>query len=68
MVSVEQIKEKLKQLDPIQVSVTDKSDGCGLNYEVLIVSNKFEGLSLIQRHRLVNSILKQEIQSLHAFS
>jgi Stress-induced morphogen (activity unknown) len=31
--------------------VVDDSDGCGGNFTVLIVSDKFEGKGILQRHR-----------------
>jgi hypothetical protein len=31
--------------------VRDESDGCGAKFSVLIVSDKFEGKPLLQRHR-----------------
>jgi hypothetical protein len=31
--------------------VQDESDGCGAKFSVLIVSDKFEGKPLLQRHR-----------------
>lgn len=34
----------------------------------LVVSERFANLNMLARHRLVNSILKSEIESLHAFS
>jgi len=36
--------------------------------QVKIVSPAFEGKTLIQRHRLVNDALRDEIAKLHAFS
>ncbi|GLH04674.1 Uncharacterized protein GBIM_10333 [Gryllus bimaculatus] len=48
--------------------VEDLSDGCGAKFNALIVSSKFEGKPLLQRHRLVNSILSEELKSIHAFS
>lgn len=46
----------------------DDSDGCGQKFSVIVVSDKFEGKPLIQRHRLVNSILEEELKQIHAFS
>ncbi len=45
-------------------------DGEDCNSKVLIVSNKFEGLNSLQRHKLVLSALKDHFQSgeLHALS
>ena len=39
------------------------------HFKVLVVSEMFESLSLIQRHRLVNSALKEELSGpIHALS
>ena len=45
-------------------------DGEDCNSKVLIVSKQFEGLSSLQRHKLVLSILKEHFQTgeLHALS
>jgi len=48
--------------------VEDLSDGCGGKFMVTIVSEKFQGKGLLQRHRLVNACLEEEIKSIHAFS
>ncbi|KAK7873148.1 hypothetical protein R5R35_006369 [Gryllus longicercus] len=65
----EYVKNKLlKELEATHVEVEDLSDGCGAKFNALIVSSKFEGKPLLQRHRLVNSILSEELKSIHAFS
>lgn len=33
--------------------VVDESDGCGGKFNVIVVSDKFEGKPILQRHRLV---------------
>ena len=38
------------------------------HWKVTIVSEDFNGLMLIKRHRLVNEALKQEIQQIHAIA
>ncbi|KAL4705947.1 hypothetical protein ACJJTC_016559 [Scirpophaga incertulas] len=39
------------------------------HFKVVVVSDKFEGLPLIKRHRLVNDLLKEELQTgVHALS
>lgn len=45
-------------------------DGDGHHFQALIVSPAFEGLSLIQRHRMVNDVLNAHLDSgvLHAIS
>ena len=40
----------------------------GGKFECVIVSSKFEGKPLLQRHRLVNGILEEELKVIHAFS
>ncbi|KAJ1986713.1 hypothetical protein H4R33_003199 [Dimargaris cristalligena] len=68
-VTIESLKEKItKELAAEHVEVKDLSSGCGQNFEVIIVSPKFEGKRLLQRHTLVNTALKDEIDSIHAFS
>ncbi|CAK1590004.1 unnamed protein product [Parnassius mnemosyne] len=65
----EYIKEKLtKELDAVHVEVTDESDGCGAKFSVLVVSDKFQGKPLLARHRLVNSVLQEELKTIHAFT
>nr|XP_012555008.1 bolA-like protein DDB_G0274439 [Hydra vulgaris] len=58
------IKEKL---NPVHFEITDKSGGCGSMFAVVIVSDEFNGKPLLQRHRLVNTILKDILPSIHAF-
>lgn len=68
-VTEEQIKNKLqKELRASFVEVKDESDGCGGKFSVIVVSDKFEGRPLLQRHRLVNNILEPELRTIHAFS
>jgi stress-induced morphogen len=63
------LEEKIqKELEAEHLSVEDFSDGCGYKFHVLVVSKKFEGLSLIQRQRLVNEILKDEMKEIHALT
>ncbi|EPQ30990.1 uncharacterized protein PFL1_01179 [Pseudozyma flocculosa PF-1] len=60
------IREKVDKVSTLVVS--DVSGGCGQAYDVVIVSDAFEGLPTIKRHRMVNALLKDEIAQLHAFS
>ncbi|XP_013775796.1 bolA-like protein 2 [Limulus polyphemus] len=65
----EYIADKLrKELDATYITVDDLSDGCGAKFQALIVSPKFESKSLLERHRMVNSILAEEMKSIHAFT
>lgn len=76
------IKEALqRELSPIELQVEDISyqhaghagvRGSGdaeTHFNVKVVSNEFEGKSLIKRHRLIYDLLQEELQSgLHALS
>ncbi|XP_076345692.1 bolA-like protein 2 [Tachypleus tridentatus] len=65
----EYIENKLsKELDTTYINVEDLSDSCGAKFQALIVSPKFESKSLLERHRMVNSILADEMKSIHAFT
>ncbi|KAI8867705.1 bola-like protein [Ramicandelaber brevisporus] len=50
------------------VEVEDQSGGCGQAFKVCIVSPGFARITLLQRHRLVNEVLKDIIPRIHAFS
>ncbi|XP_055303016.1 bolA-like protein 2 [Sitodiplosis mosellana] len=65
----EYLKNKLtEKLNAAFVKVVDESDGCGGKFNVIIVSPEFEGKSILQRHRLVNSAIAEELKTIHAFS
>ena len=66
--SVAAVESKLRGLAPVHLEVIDESGGCGAKLRVLIVSSQFDGLSLLDRHRLVNTTLKEELPLLHALS
>ena len=53
------------------LSVVDDSDGCGSKFKIIIVSSAFEGVKLLQRHRLVNGsegVLAEEMKYIHAMN
>uniref|UniRef100_A0A5K4F6M6 BolA-like protein n=1 Tax=Schistosoma mansoni TaxID=6183 RepID=A0A5K4F6M6_SCHMA len=60
----DQIEQKLKSLNPLHIEIVDFSDGCGLKFDVKVVSQEFEGKSLVDRHRL----LEEEMKSVHALT
>lgn len=63
------LEQKLReQLEATYVHAVDESDGCGGKFSVVIVSEKFRGKPLLQKHRLVNSALAEELKEIHAFS
>ena len=45
------------QMDDAKVNVRDMTGG-GDHYEIEVVSKRFEGLNLIQRHRVLHQILE----------
>ncbi|KND92933.1 putative bolA-like protein C8C9.11 [Tolypocladium ophioglossoides CBS 100239] len=57
-----------ERLQAAHVEVTDMSGGCGQAFTTLIVSPRFQGLSSLKRHRLVNAALKEEIAAIHAWT
>ncbi|KAM4714906.1 bolA-like protein 2 [Anableps anableps] len=68
-VSADHIREKLtKELGAVHVDVEDTSPNrCAASFKVLVVSPQFEGKPLLQRHRLVNTCLAEELKEIHAF-
>ncbi|XP_056401529.1 bolA-like protein 1 isoform X2 [Hyla sarda] len=70
------IKAKLTQnLEPCHLEVHNESymhavpPGSETHFKVVVVSDVFSGKSLIQRHRLVNDLLKEELAGpVHALS
>jgi stress-induced morphogen len=50
------------------VKVDDVSGGCGSFYTVVVVSEKFEGLSTIKQHRAVTEVLEAEIGKMHGLT
>ena len=60
------ITDKLQQeLEPEVCKVQDVSGGCGSMFAINITSKKFNGLSLIKQHQLVNRILRDDISRWH---
>ncbi|KAH7325024.1 bola domain-containing protein [Stachybotrys elegans] len=65
----ETLRETITQrLGAIHVQVADMSGGCGQAFTCVIVSPQFQGLNSLKRHRLVNSAMKEEIASIHAWT
>ncbi|KAE8803196.1 BolA-like protein domain containing protein,expressed [Hordeum vulgare] len=53
-------------LSPTHLVVTDTYDGA--SYEIEVVSCKFEGKRLLERHRMVNTALAPLMAEIHAVS
>ncbi|GMM53739.1 Bol3 protein [Maudiozyma humilis] len=60
------VYKKLQEaLNPSHLSVHDISGGCGSMYNIVVKSKSFNELTTIKQHKLVNSILKDEIGRWH---
>ncbi|XP_040039050.1 bolA-like protein 2 [Gasterosteus aculeatus] len=68
-ITADHIRDKLiKELAAVHVDVEDTSPNrCAASYKVLVVSSQFEGKPLLQRHRMVNTCLVEELKEIHAF-
>jgi BolA protein len=72
----QRIEGKLGEaLAPVHLEVINESDmhnvpkGSQTHFKVLVVSDAFEGLGLVDRHRRVNEALREELRSgLHALT
>ncbi|EED17494.1 BolA domain protein [Talaromyces stipitatus ATCC 10500] len=68
-VTADGLKEKLSaQLGAQFVEIEDMSGGCGQAFQAIIVSPQFDKKNMLARHRLVNSVLKDEIAAIHAWT
>jgi BolA protein len=76
MVVKTRIEAKLRSLfDPQHLEVTNESanhhvpKGSETHFKVLVVTRNFEGKPLVQRHRMVYSLLEQEMkEGVHALA
>lgn len=68
--TAEYLSNKLqKELEADHVDIEDLSNcGCGMKFDAVIVSPKFEGKPILQRQRLVNQTLAEEMKHIHAFT
>ncbi|KMZ73564.1 Bola-like family protein [Zostera marina] len=55
-------------MKPTHLQVVDTSGGCGASFEIEIVSEQFEGKKLLERHRMVNAALAEQMKEIHALS
>ena len=54
------------ELNPSRIEVVDMSGNCGTAFQVYVKSEKFNGLTLIAQHKLLNKILEQELKEIHS--
>ena len=53
---------------PSIVEISDTSDGCGSKFDAVIVAEAFEGVPLLERQRMVNAVIAEEMETIHAFT
>lgn len=69
MLTAEELTQVIRErLQASEVEVQDMSGGCGQAFACIIVSDVFAGKNKLQRHRIVNGALKEEIGGIHAFT
>ncbi|TMW56851.1 hypothetical protein Poli38472_006861 [Pythium oligandrum] len=72
----QRIRNKLTEaFAPLHLAVMNESymhnvpKGAETHFKVVVVSDKFDGKPLLQRHRMVNAVLEEELaQGVHALS
>jgi len=63
------IEKLTKDLSADHVEIEDLSNcGCGMKFDAVIVSPQFEKKPILQRQRLVNQTLSEEMKHIHAFT
>ncbi len=71
-----EIETKLQnQLHPSHLQVINESalhsvpEGAEMHFKVIVVSQQFDGKSLVNRHRMINDLLKEELKgAIHALT
>uniref|UniRef100_A0A8D2NRX1 BolA-like protein 2 n=2 Tax=Zosterops TaxID=36298 RepID=A0A8D2NRX1_ZOSLA len=65
--TAEELRQRLQEkLQAEHVEVQDSPQLCRGSFRVFVVSGIFRGLKTLQRHRLVNEALKEELGRIHA--
>eukprot|EP00293_Proteomonas_sulcata_P016111 CAMPEP_0184303832 /NCGR_PEP_ID=MMETSP1049-20130417/13505_1 /TAXON_ID=77928 /ORGANISM="Proteomonas sulcata, Strain CCMP704" /LENGTH=89 /DNA_ID=CAMNT_0026615499 /DNA_START=77 /DNA_END=346 /DNA_ORIENTATION=+ len=66
---VDAVRSKMiSTLEASHCEVSDLSDGCGAKLDMIVVSAKFDGMSLIDRQRAVHEALEEEMKTIHALT
>lgn len=54
-----------KALKPTQLSIVDKSGGCGSFFEIHVESEAFHNLSKVKQQQMVYNSIKDEMKEIH---
>merc|ERR1712131_179800 len=69
MVTKQEVEQLIKDhLEPSHLDVYENPNMCDTAFECIIVSSKFEGVSRINRHKMVNEAVASVMPQIHAFS
>ncbi|GBG27146.1 Protein BOLA2 [Hondaea fermentalgiana] len=52
--------------DVKHVEIIDLSDGCGDKFHLTVVSDAFEGVKLLERHRMLQEAIDEAMKRIHA--
>lgn len=69
MVQKDELQKRMLQsssLSPSHVSVEDISGGCGTSFAITVVSSAFDGVRLLERHRMIHNELGTDLGDIHA--
>lgn len=70
----EHLQHKLEiALNPTHLEVINEShnhsgEATQSHFKLIVVSEQFDGLKLIDRHRKINALFREELQSIHALA
>ncbi|XP_077645707.1 bolA-like protein 2 isoform X2 [Lonchura striata] len=64
--TAEALRELLRERLRAEHEVQDSPQLCPGSFRVFVVSGIFRGLKTLQRHRMVNEALKEELGRIHA--
>lgn len=65
--TVEAMLRKDEALAPIEhIDIADISAGCGTSFAILVVTDAFTNIRLVDRHRMVHSAMADIMPAIHA--
>ncbi|CAM9119707.1 unnamed protein product [Bubo scandiacus] len=64
--TAEALRERLERELGGGACGVEAAPGCAGSFRLLVVASAFRGRGLLQRHRLVNEALREELERIHA--